>query len=89
MVVIKALQLAPSNGWELSSSEWDGAYTHTTRLASKRAYAEAGINDPLRELSLFEVHDCFSITELVVMEDLGLSGRWSSRSRRTGRQVRH
>ena len=34
---------------------------------------EAGITDPLRELDLFEVHDCFSITELVLMEDLGLS----------------
>jgi len=73
MVVIKAMQLAPSNGWEISSANWDGAYTLTTRLAAERAYREAGIRDPLRELSLFEVHDCFSITELVVMEDLGLS----------------
>jgi acetyl-CoA C-acetyltransferase len=73
MVVVKALQLAPSNGWEMSSSEWDGAHTLTTRLAAERAYREAGIKDPLHELDLFEVHDCFSITELVVMEDLGLS----------------
>lgn len=73
LVVVKALQLAPSNGWELCSSEWDGAHTLTTRLAAERAYREAGIKDPLHELDLFEVHDCFSITELVVMEDLGLS----------------
>jgi acetyl-CoA C-acetyltransferase len=73
MVVVKALQLAPSNGWELSSSEWDGAHTVTTKLAAERAYREAGISKPLQELDLFEVHDCFSITELVVMEDLGLS----------------
>ncbi|MEJ8567353.1 acetyl-CoA acetyltransferase [Elongatibacter sediminis] len=72
-VVVKSLQLAPSNGWELSSNEWDGAHTVTTRLAAERAYREAGITRPLEELSLFEVHDCFSITELVVMEDLGLS----------------
>src|SRR6202012_3166581 len=37
------------------------------------AYKEAGINDPRSELSLIEVHDCFSITELVTMEDLFLS----------------
>jgi acetyl-CoA C-acetyltransferase len=45
-----------------------------TRAAAKRAYREAGITDPRRELSLMEVHDCFSITELVTMEDLFVSG---------------
>ena len=30
--------------------------------------------DPPAELDLVEVHDCFSVTELVLMEDLGLSG---------------
>ena len=72
-VVVKALQLAASNGVEMSHNSWDGSYTMTTRMAAQRAYAEAGIKDPLKELSMTEVHDCFSITELVVMEDLGLS----------------
>ena len=73
LVTFKALQVAVSNGWELQSSEWDGSYMHTARIAAKRAYAEAGIRDPRQELSMTEVHDCFSITELVTMEDLGLS----------------
>ncbi|MEN3950285.1 acetyl-CoA acetyltransferase [Iodidimonas sp. SYSU 1G8] len=72
-VVVKALQLAASNGVEMGHNSWDGSYTMTTRMAAQRAYAEAGIKDPLKEISLTEVHDCFSITELVVMEDLGLS----------------
>ncbi len=72
-VVVKALQLAASNGVEMSHNSWDGSYTMTTRMAAQRAYAEAGIKDPLKEISMTEVHDCFSITELVVMEDLGLS----------------
>lgn len=72
-VAIKALQLVASNGYELSHQGWDGAHTPTTRTAAQRAYAEAGITDPRRELSSIEVHDCFSITELVLMEDLGLS----------------
>ena len=72
-VMVKALQLAPSNGVEMSHNSWDGAGTLTTPLAAQRAYAEAGIADPRRELDLIEVHDCFSITELVLMEDLGLS----------------
>jgi acetyl-CoA C-acetyltransferase len=72
-VVVKAMQLAPSNGFELGNSGWDGSYTPTTRIAAQRAYVEAGIKRPRAELDLFEVHDCFSITELVMMEDLHLS----------------
>jgi len=72
-VAIKALQLAPSNGVELSNDAWDGAHTLTTRIAAERAYREAGIDDPKSELDLMEVHDCFSVTELVLMEDLGVS----------------
>ena len=72
-VLVKAIQLATSNGWESQSHEWDGTYFHTTRIAAKKAYAEAGIDSPIAEISLTEVHDCFSITELVTMEDLFLS----------------
>jgi acetyl-CoA C-acetyltransferase len=39
------------------------------------AYAQAGIEDPRAEISLAEVHDCFTPTELVLMEDLGFSER--------------
>ncbi|MBC6403634.1 MAG: acetyl-CoA acetyltransferase [Hyphomonadaceae bacterium] len=73
-VTVKSIQLSPSNGAEMGHGSWDGAYTLTTRTAAARAYAEAGISDPARDIGLTEVHDCFSITELVLMEDLGLSG---------------
>jgi len=73
LVTVKALQLAVSNGWELQGSGWNGSYLHTTRIAARRAYEEAGIRNPREELSLLEVHDCFSITELVTMEDLHIS----------------
>lgn len=73
LVTVKALQLSVSNGWELQGSGWDGSYFHTTRIAAAKAYAEAGITDPGAQVSLMEVHDCFSITELVTMEDLHIS----------------
>lgn len=73
LVTFKALQVVTSNGWELHSSEWDGSYVHSARIAARRAYAEAGIQDPRLGISMTEVHDCFSITELITMEDLGLS----------------
>jgi acetyl-CoA C-acetyltransferase len=72
-VTIKALQLSVSNGSEASFHEWDGSYVINTRKAASRAYAEAGIADPRGEISLIEVHDCFSVTEIVTMEDLHLS----------------
>ncbi|MEQ8558220.1 MAG: acetyl-CoA acetyltransferase [Henriciella sp.] len=73
LVTIKAIQLSISAGGESSLSTWDGSHVRNTRNAARRAYAEAGIKDPRRELSMMEVHDCFSITELVTMEDLGVS----------------
>lgn len=72
-VTVKAMQLAPSNGLEMSNTDWDGSYLLTTRIAAERAYKEAEITNPRKELDMTEVHDCFSITELVVMEDLGLA----------------
>jgi acetyl-CoA C-acetyltransferase len=73
LVTVKALSLSVSNGWELQGSGWDGSYVHTTRIAARRAYEEAGVTQPRSQISLMEVHDCFSITELVTMEDLMIS----------------
>lgn len=73
LVTIKSIQLSVSNGQEASYKDWNGAHVLNTRKAAARAYAEAGIARPRDEISLIEVHDCFSVTELVTMEDLGIS----------------
>ncbi|MEZ5726945.1 MAG: acetyl-CoA acetyltransferase [Burkholderiaceae bacterium] len=73
LISVKALQLSVSNGQEAQFDQWDGSYFATTRVAAKKAYAEAGITKPRDQVSLFEVHDCFSVTELVTMEDLFIS----------------
>jgi acetyl-CoA C-acetyltransferase len=73
LITVKALQLSVSNGVEAQHNSWDGSYFATTRVASKRAYQEAGVRDPRSEIDLIEVHDCFSVTELVTMEDLHIS----------------
>jgi len=73
IVTVKALQISSSNGWELQGAGWDGSYFQTTRVAAAKAYEEAGITNPREQVSLMEVHDCFSITELVTMEDLHIS----------------
>jgi acetyl-CoA C-acetyltransferase len=73
LVTIKAIQLSISSGQETTTNNWDGSYVRNTRNAATRAYKEAGITDPRAQLDLIEVHDCFSITELVTMEDLFIS----------------
>jgi acetyl-CoA C-acetyltransferase len=75
-VYVKALQIAATSGEEVGfQKSWDGDHVETTVQASTRAYAEAGIKKPREEISMMEVHDCFSITELVTYEDLGISER--------------
>lgn len=74
-VTVKALQLSLSNGEEMFYNEWQGDHFMTTSRCSTRAYQEAGITNPREEISMMELHDCFSITELVTYEDLHISDR--------------
>lgn len=74
-VTIKALELSVSNGEEQFFSNWDGAHIATARTASARAYAAAGVTHPRSQVHMAEVHDCFSVTETVLMEDLGFSAQ--------------
>jgi acetyl-CoA C-acetyltransferase len=73
IVLVKSLSIAASSGEEEAFNTWDGAHFATTRIAATKAYGEAGIKNPREEVSMMEVHDCFSITELVTMEDLHIS----------------
>jgi len=72
---VKALQIAVSPEEEYRFQEWDGTHVETTVRCAAKAYQEAGVKNPREELSMFEVHDCFSITELVTYEDLLISPR--------------
>jgi len=72
---VKALQIALSSGEELMYTKWDGAHVETTYRGGTLAYKEAGVKNPREEISMAEVHDCFSITEAVTMEDLQFSPR--------------
>jgi acetyl-CoA C-acetyltransferase len=74
-VFVKSLQIcaSPTTGRMLSSYD----YTHVEEAvrAGVAAYKEACIKNPREEISMAEVHDCFSITEAVTMEDLQFSPR--------------
>ena len=72
---VKALSLVAGNGSGLTDPSYD--YTTFPEIArcADDAYAQAGITDPRSELAMAEVHDCFTPTELVLMEDLGFCER--------------
>ncbi len=57
----------------------DPEYDYTTFdecvAVAQDAYNQCGITDPRNQLAMAEVHDCFTPTELVLMEDLGFSKR--------------
>jgi len=49
----------------------DITFFDETWAAAKQAYDQAGVKDPRKEISLAEVHDCFTITEMLIYESLG------------------
>jgi len=73
-VYVKALQLSVARDGMINPN-FDYTHVEETYRAGQAAYEEAGIKNPREEISMAEVHDCFSITELVIMEDLGFSPR--------------
>jgi acetyl-CoA C-acetyltransferase len=42
-----------------------------SEMAAKQVYAQAGITEPRKEIDVAQVHDCFTLTELLAYEDLG------------------
>jgi len=72
---VKALQIAAGPAKSEKHQSYDFTTVVETTYAARAAYAEAGITDPRREITMAEVHDCFSITELMLYEDLGFSAR--------------
>jgi acetyl-CoA C-acetyltransferase len=56
-----------------ASYDWLGF--PATEAAARQAYEEAGIKNPVEEIDLAEVHDCFTITELLNIQDLGFCER--------------
>ena len=74
-IYVKSLQIAGSSGEEQVYTEYDYTHVEPTYRAGVKAYEEAGIKNSRDEVSMMEVHDCFSITELVIYEDLQISPR--------------
>jgi acetyl-CoA C-acetyltransferase len=77
-IYLKALSFVAGPAEGPLSQEYDFTTFREVVESAKDAYRQAGITNPREQLSMAEVHDCFTPTELVLMEDLGFSKRGSA-----------
>jgi len=74
-IFLKALAFAAGPAEGSFSQDYDFTTFQEVIASASDAYAQAGVTNPREEISMAEVHDCFTATELVLMEDLGFSER--------------
>ncbi|HVP79590.1 MAG TPA: acetyl-CoA acetyltransferase [Thermodesulfobacteriota bacterium] len=74
-IYIKALAISVGARQGCMRQDYDYVHIEENVIASRAAYDQAGIRAPRKELSLAEVHDCFTCHELILYEDLGFSSR--------------
>ncbi len=81
-IFFKGMGMSVSTGWDLPffDDRCNFLSFRATQVAAQRAYQEADIQDPIREIDLAEVHDCFSIVELLTYEDLGFCAQGEARN---------
>jgi acetyl-CoA C-acetyltransferase len=77
-IYLKALSFVAGSGSGLIDPGYDYTHFPECEAAAADAYRQAGITDPRSQLAMAEVHDCFTPTELVLMEDLGFASRGSA-----------
>ncbi len=74
-ILVKGIGLSSGFYQPRLLKDFDLVHIEENVRASRAAYMDAGIKDPRKEIDLAIVHDCFTITELVIYEDLGFSPR--------------
>jgi acetyl-CoA C-acetyltransferase len=72
-IYIKSMAISAGPGRDPLVQDYDFAHVEENIRAAQSAYAEAGVRNPRAELSMAEVHDCFTIHEMSIYEDLGWS----------------
>jgi len=72
---VKALSFIAGAGGGTNDPDYDYTTFPEVTLSGQDAYAQAGVTDPRAELAMAEVHDCFTPTEMILMEDLGFAAR--------------
>jgi acetyl-CoA C-acetyltransferase len=74
-IFVKALSFIAGPAEGSMRQDYDFTTFPEVVASAKDAYEQAGVTDARNQISMAEVHDCFTPTELVLMEDLGFSSR--------------
>lgn len=74
-ILVKGLGITCGARQSQLQTTYDFVHFEENVTAGQLAYQEAGITNPRKEIDLAIVHDCFTITELIIYEDLGFSPR--------------
>jgi acetyl-CoA C-acetyltransferase len=75
-ILVKGLGFANGANQALLQDDFDFTHQDENILAAKRAYEQAGIKDPRNEIDVAVIHDCFTIHEFELYNELGLSKSW-------------
>ena len=74
-IYVKGLAITVGARQGTMRQDYDYVHIEENVIAAKKVYEEAGIGNPRKEISIAEVHDCFTCHELILYEDLGFSPR--------------
>ncbi len=85
---VKALAFAAGPAAGPIDPDYDYTTFNEVVACVEDAYAQAGVEHPRAEIAMAEVHDCFTPTELVLMEDLGFADRGLGMEGGDGRDLR-
>jgi acetyl-CoA C-acetyltransferase len=77
-VLVRAIGIALSPNPQ-EDPEFDFLRWRATEMAAKQVYKQAGITNPRKEIHVAQVHDCFTLTELLAYEDLGFCEKGSAK----------
>jgi acetyl-CoA C-acetyltransferase len=75
---VKALSFVAGAADGNADPDYDFTTFPEVVASAEEAYRQAGVTDPRNQIAMAEVHDCFTVTEMVLMEDLGFVDRGSA-----------
>lgn len=74
-IYVKGMAISVGARHGAMSQDYDYVHVEENVRAARQVYEESCIKDPRKEISIAEVHDCFTIHEMILYEDLGFSRR--------------
>jgi acetyl-CoA C-acetyltransferase len=77
-VFVRAVAIALAPNPQIDP-DFDFLRWKATEYAARQAYALGGITDPRGQIDVAQLHDCFTMTELLSYEDLGLCAKGSAK----------